>query len=317
MLENFTIPNTTPSTVLPHTKDSIEYDHYPKSRENIKITQSDTNNRHLEGSKKSEDGSNDESGSLKSDDELEKEEEEVQDDDEDTADNEEESEKTPTSGPLIDSELIPTQAMLASANPYLNPMHPLHPFKHEFDVKHHYNTPHGMVTYTNGASGSGPGDVGVGGMGVSGNEMRDFDSMMGIPSHLYPDKCASVQHKATRIANKLMKDYNKRVFRKIMNYLLKSKFLIGMTEIKLNRIMRKKIYNVMSSFSRVSKDNIEFVESSQEPVLSDEDDSIDSDVQDIDFSNITDMGPDKGTSTEMYDMLNNQMETQGNVHLSD
>jgi len=220
--------------------------------------------------------------------------------------------------------LIPTQAMLASANPYLNPMHPLHPFKHEFDVKHHYNTPHGMVTYTRGSGGSGANGVSGGtGMGMGGSmdfdtdDMRNFDSMMGMPDHLFPDKCAKVEHQAMRLANKLMKDYNKRIFRKIMNYLLKSKFLIGMTEIKLNRIMRKKIYNVMSSFSRVSKDNIEFVSSSQEPVLSDDEDSIDSDVQDIDFSNFTDGGPQKGSATEMFDMMNDKMDTDGNVHIND
>ena len=87
-----------------------------------------------------------------------------------------------------------------------------------------------------------------------------------------------------------MKDYNKRVFRKIMTYLLKSKFLIGMTEIKLNHIMRKKIYNVMNTFSRVSGGNVEFVQSAQEPVFDDEDPSIDSDVQEIDLSGFSGMG---------------------------
>lgn len=229
-----------------------------------------------------------------------------------------EEDQTPEQGPLIDSALIPTQAMLASANPYLNPMHPLHPFKHEFNVQHHYQTPHGMVTYSNGSAASGPAQgASGGGMDLSDADMAHFDQLMGVPSHYYPDKCLSVQKKAMSMANKLMKEYNKRIFRKIMNYLLKSKFLIGMTEIKLNHIMRKKIYNVMSSFSRVSKDNIEFVESSQEPVLSDDDDSIDSDVQSIDFSNMSEDGPDKGTAGEMYGMLNDQMDTQGNVHIND
>ena len=77
--------------------------------------------------------------------------------------------------------MIPTQAMLASANPYLNPMHPLHPFKHDFEVKHHYNTPHGMVTYTRGSGGSGNGmSGGHGGMNMSGDDMSNFDSMMGL-----------------------------------------------------------------------------------------------------------------------------------------
>lgn len=202
------------------------------------------------------------------------------------------------------------------ANPYLNPMHPLHPFKHEFNVQHHYQTPHGMVTYTNGASGNGGSSGGMGGGDITSSDMASWDHMMGIPDGPFPDHCKTVQTKAMKIANELLKDYNRKIFRKIMSYLLKSKFLIGMSEIKLNHIMRRKIYNVMSSFSRVSSSNVDFVTSSQEPVLSDEDDSIDSDVQDIDFSEKT-QGAEKGTAEEMYDMLNKQMETQGNVHIAD
>lgn len=240
----------------------------------------------------------------------------IEDSDEDQSEHSEsdESDKTPHKGPLIDEAIIPTQDMLAMANPYLNPLHPLHPFKHEFNVQHHYQTPHGMVTYSNGTGGHGEGGSG---MDLSGADMASFDRMMGLPEGLYPDSCRTVQNKALKIANRLMKDYNRRIFRKIMSYLLKSKFLIGMSEIKLNHIMRRKIYNVMSSFSRVSKSNVEFVHSSQEPTLSDDEDSIDSDVQSIDFSNMSDEGFDKGTAGEMYDMLNKQMETQGNVHLED
>jgi len=252
-----------------------------------------------------------------------------QDEDEEHEEHEEESHHSeegledPVNGPMIDSALIPTQAMLASANPYLNPMHPLHPFKHEFNVKHHYNTPHGMVTYSNGSSdhgssgGMGGMGMGMGGMNLAGDDLASFDKMMGLPNEIYPDGCSKVQNEAMKIANKLMKDYNKRVFRKIMTYLLKSKFLIGMTEIKLNHIMRKKISNVMNSFSKVSGGNIEFVHSSQEPVLSDEDDSMDSDVQDIDFSGFSDSQVEKGSDTEMFNNLDTQMGTQGNVHLDD
>ena len=235
---------------------------------------------------------------------------------------------------MIDSALIPSQAMLASANPYLNPMHPLHPFKHEFNVKHHYQTPHGMVTYSNGSSDHSAGGMGNGmsmgmgdgmsmgmgmgdGMNLNRSDLASFDKMMGLPNEAYPDDCRNVQEKALKIANKLMKDYNKRVFRKIMTYLLKSKFLIGMTEIKLNHIMRKKIYNVMNTFSRVSGGNVEFVQSAQEPVFDDEDPSIDSDVQEIDLSGFSDKEPEPGSSDEMYQGLNNQIEKDGNVHLDD
>lgn len=259
----------------------------------------------------------DEEGSNKDKDEDSSHHSEEQEEAEEETEEEEadESPKVPEHGPLIDSALIPTKEMLQMANPYLNPMHPLHPFKHEFSVQHHYQTPHGMVTYTNGSAGHTAPSMDGG--DISAADMASFDRMMGLPHGPYPDVCKSVQTKAMKIANKLMKDYNRRIFRKIMSYLLKSKFLIGMSEIKLNHIMRKKIYNVMSSFSRVSKSNVEFVASDQEPVLSDEDDSIDSDVQDIDFSEESEQPHAKDSAGEMYDMLNDQMDTQGNVHLQD
>lgn len=41
-----------------------------------------------------------------------------------------------------------------------------------------------------------------------------------------------------------------------MNYLLKAKFLVGMTEIKLNKVLRKKIFSLMKDHASITEDNI-------------------------------------------------------------
>lgn len=83
-------------------------------------------------------------------------------------------------------------------------------------------------------------------------------------------KCEGVQQEAIRIANRLMKKQNKLIYKEIMNYMLKSKFLVGLTEVKLNAALRKKITMLMSQYNELTPDNIQFVRSS----LDDTEDSI-------------------------------------------
>ena len=45
------------------------------------------------------------------------------------------------------------QMMMMAANPYLNPMHPMHPFQHEFNVQHNYVTPAGVMNLNEGGYG--------------------------------------------------------------------------------------------------------------------------------------------------------------------
>ena len=233
----------------------------------------------------------------------------------------------PWEGPLDAKEMIPTHEMMAAANPYSNPLHPLNPFHQEFNVLHHYMTPHGMITRAGGNSGNSSGQ---------GDHDEDMDQqmdnwsgdshfshriapghnhfgMIGVPSHIgYMDHCTRVERKALAIARRLVRNQNKIIFKKVMNYLLKSKFLIGATEMKLTKIMHRKIYNVMKGFSVMTPSNIEFVESKFEPELSDEDDEEVSGVQNIDFSNQTEQPP-KGSTADTLGLLTDNLDEQVNI----
>ena len=227
-------------------------------------------------------------------------------------------------GPLNAKEMLPTHEMMAAANPYANPLHPLNPFKQSFNVLHHYMTPHGMVTRA-GHSTNGDSDDDIDGQmdnwsGGShfGHRIAPATSnhfgMIGVPSHIgFMDHCSQVERKALDIAKRLVRNQNKVIFRKLMNYLLKSKFLIGATESKLTKIMHRKIYNVMKGFSVMSPSNIEFVDAKYEPELSDEDDEEVSGVQDIDFSEKT-YQPPEGSDAEALDLLNDNLDEQVNPH---
>ena len=56
-----------------------------------------------------------------------------------------------------------------------------------------------------------------------------------------------------------MKKQNKVIYKEIMKYLLKSKYLIAMTEIKLVRVLRKKIYGLMKDYSEITEDKLDVV----------------------------------------------------------
>ena len=93
--------------------------------------------------------------------------------------------------------------------------------------------------------------------------------------------CKNVQAEAINIANQIMKRQNKDIFKNIMDYVLKSKYLVGVTEIKLVKTLEKKIKKLMSEFSDFSSTNVNFTED---------------DFTDINSSNFDDMlnemGPD-------------------------
>ena len=93
--------------------------------------------------------------------------------------------------------------------------------------------------------------------------------------------CKNVQAEAINIANQIMKRQNKDIFKNIMDYVLKSKYLVGVTEIKLVKTLEKKIKKLMSEFSDFSSTNVNFTED---------------DFTDINSSNCDDMlnemGPD-------------------------
>lgn len=72
-------------------------------------------------------------------------------------------------------------------------------------------------------------------------------------------QCKDVQKQAIQISNSIMRRQNKVIFKTLMNYLLKSKYLLTMTEIKLARVLRKKIFALMNKYSSITDHNIEFI----------------------------------------------------------
>ena len=59
------------------------------------------------------------------------------------------------------------------------------------------------------------------------------------------------------------------MFKDIMNYLLKAKFLIGMTEIKLSKVLSKKIFGLMKENAQITEDNIQFIDSKYDELIDD------------------------------------------------
>lgn len=89
--------------------------------------------------------------------------------------------------------------------------------------------------------------------------------------------CSNVRKQAVEVANAIMKSQNRIIFKELMNYLLKSKYLIGMTEVRLTRVLRKKIYGLMSEYSSISQSNVQFIPVKQEVAASSDKKDNDSD----------------------------------------
>jgi hypothetical protein len=79
--------------------------------------------------------------------------------------------------------------------------------------------------------------------------------------------CQNVRKQAVELANAIMKRQNRIVFKELMNYLLKSKYLIGMTEVKLTRVVRKKIYALMNQYSNIDESNVQFIPVKEDVVV--------------------------------------------------
>ena len=153
-------------------------------------------------------------------------------------------------GPMMAAAMMPTQMMMASANPYLNPLHPLHPFEHDFNVNHHYMTPGGMTTYN--------ASVPSFGGGSSSDYDDDEDLHFGHPFIKVKTHCHNVNLQALEIANNMLKKQNHFLFKRVMKYLLQSKYSIGTTEIKLTRKLRRNIFAIMQGFSTIADNNVRF-----------------------------------------------------------
>lgn len=125
----------------------------------------------------------------------------------------------------------------------------------------------------------------------------DFGSNVDLLTEVYDDasglrvasKCTSVKTQAIEIANRIMKKQNTKIFRELVSYLVKSKFLIGLTEIKLARSLRKRIFSLMGAFSTLNQNQFNFVGHSNNRIdesgtkISDSDDN--DDLYDKSFAN--------------------------------
>ena len=180
------------------------------------------------------------------------------------------------------------QMMMMAANPYLNPMHPLHPFNHQFSVQHNYVTPGGMMTLPEG------GDVD--------HEEGEFQ----LPHLKVKSHCGNVKKQALEIANTMLKKQNHIVMKRLMNYLLKSKYLIGMTEIKLTRKLRRNIFSIMGSFASVTDDHVQFT-SRGHSTLDDMSDDSSGSIASLDSSTMSDPDVVPDTASEQLDHIGHEM----------
>ena len=180
------------------------------------------------------------------------------------------------------------QMMMMSANPYLNPMHPLHPFQHEFNVQHNYMTPAGTMTLNEGG--------------------EQHDDSFNMPHLQVKSHCGNVKRQALEIANTMLKKQNHIVMKRLMNYLLKSKYLIGMTEIKLTRKLRRNIFNIMGSFASVTDDNVHFTNNASSNLEDmSEDSSSSASIASLDSSTMSDPDVVPDTASEQLGHIGHEM----------
>jgi hypothetical protein len=182
------------------------------------------------------------------------------------------------------------QMMMMAANPYLNPMHPLHPFNHQFSVQHHYVTPMGTMSLNEGG------------------DHHDEDTF-NLPHIQVKSHCGNVKKQALEIANTMLKKQNHIVMKRLMSYLLKSKYLIGMTEIKLTRKLRRNIFNIMGSFASVTDDNVHFVNGGVSNLddFSSDSSSSSASIQSLDSSRISEPDVVPDTASEQLDHIGHEL----------
>lgn len=146
------------------------------------------------------------------------------------------------------------------ANPF-SPMSPMNPFNQVSPIAMTNHIPMGhFVTVDDDGLADDSNDLeGAADIG------RDvFDDASGLR---VLNKCHNVKSQAIEIANRIMRKQNNKIFKELLAYLIKGKFLIGMTEIKLTRALRKRVFGLMSAFSSLQHDQINFID--PEPEISD------------------------------------------------
>lgn len=82
--------------------------------------------------------------------------------------------------------------------------------------------------------------------------------LLSLPELNVQENCDNVKSQAISIANEVLKKEYKYIFKIVNSYLVKNKFLIGMTEVKMTRNLRKKMAGIMQMFANVTPQNIMF-----------------------------------------------------------
>jgi hypothetical protein len=102
---------------------------------------------------------------------------------------------------------------------------------------------------------------------MMGNNLNPPDTFMGqkversllrLPQITVEEDCKDLKKLSLKIASEILKEEYHEIYKEINNYLLKNKFIIGMTEIKMTRNLRKKIAGIMQMFSNITPENIKF-----------------------------------------------------------
>ena len=125
--------------------------------------------------------------------------------------------------------------------------------------------PQPNLEYNSGEGESEEGDPNSDDLVAAGNFRHEvFDSLSEIR---VKNDCKSVKKQAIEIANAVMKVQSKKIMRELMAYLIKNKFLIGTTEIKLTRALRKRVFGLMEGFSSLQHDQLRFVKDSANDLL--------------------------------------------------
>jgi len=145
-------------------------------------------------------------------------------------------------------------SMMAMHNPIINPFHPAH-----YIASANLHNPNSLTRVDDEDKGN--------------DEDEDFINSLSrsaFPELRVRHQCESIQRQALQVANNLIKRQNKVMFKEIMNYLLKSKFLIGLTEIKLTKVLKQKFLGVIKKFTDLTEDNVRLIHSADDELLDDD-----------------------------------------------
>lgn len=113
-------------------------------------------------------------------------------------------------------------------------------------------------------------------------------------------ECNEMKKEAVQIATMITRRQNKVIFEEIMKYVLKSKYLLGITEINMTKALRQKVLDIMKKFSDISEQNFNSISPTEEVLGSTSKqngsrqsvEEIDQTEILIDSKSMTDSGPD-------------------------